>query len=107
MADGHVSFKAATGNPGIRNPAPLHQPEPAQEPGNFQPASERVIGLLNSHNPRDLLAKSQEVLSFLTASFANKWDSDMSQEEISGLYWVLDSVENALGRAREQINQGG
>ena len=84
MAAEHVPFKTTAGNP----------------------TRSRSIGLLDSENPRDLLEKSQEKLSFLTSSFANTWDTDMSQKEINGLYWILERVQSALDSAIENMGSG-
>ena len=92
------------------NPSPESQPESArqaQKPGERRSVRERTSGLLNSQEPCDLLSKSHEILTFLTASFANDWDSSMSQGEINGLYWILDSVNDALRYAIEGMECEG
>ena len=137
MADTHVPFNAVAGNLGtpgalreqieewqrrsgsigtdvgedvpisVTPRSQLESAQQPQKPGETPLAGKRAIGLLNSEEPYDLIVKSQEVLSFVTASFANDWGSGMSQKDINGLFWVLDSVSGALGYAMEGMESEG
>ena len=91
--------------PTAQNPSisPRQQRNNAHQPIEEAVQPRSCCANLSDH-PYDVVSSAQASLAFVQASFANKWDVVLTEEMLSGLFFILSDINNSLQYAKELIS---